>query len=129
MFTLLIKDGKITMFLVLCRLKWFLIRKVSRISKDFCQSKKCLQKSLLSPYPFLLLIKPTQPSLWFTVVKSWTKTPIKRATRIFQGRKGFVELRHFNKHFFKNTREKGSREKKLKFFLLDTLKTPLLKVH
>ena len=42
---------------------------------------------------------------------------------IFQGRGGFVELGHFDKHFVKNTRKKVPLEKILEFFLLDTLKT------
>ena len=39
-------------------------------------------------------------------------------TRHFQGRGGFMELGHFNKHFAKNTRKKYI----LQFLLLDTLK-------
>ena len=31
---------------------------------------------------------------------------------IFQGRRGFVELGHSDKHFVKNTREKGARREK-----------------
>ena len=42
---------------------------------------------------------------------------------IFQGRGGFVELGHFDKHFVKNTRKKAPPRKILEFFLLDTLKT------
>ena len=42
-----------------------------------------------------------------------------------QGKEGvvFVELGHFNKHFIKNTRNRGPAGNILKFFLLDTLKT------
>ena len=42
---------------------------------------------------------------------------------IFQGRGGFVELGHFNKHFVKNTRKKVPPENILEFFLLDSFKT------
>ena len=35
---------------------------------------------------------------------------------IFQGRGGFVELGHFNKHFVKNTIKKPRREKFWSFF-------------
>ena len=42
---------------------------------------------------------------------------------IFQGRGGFVEQGHFDKHFVKNTQEKGPAEKILEFFLQDTFKT------
>ena len=41
---------------------------------------------------------------------------------IFQGRGGFVETGHFNKHFVENTGKKYPREKILKIFLLDTVK-------
>ena len=40
---------------------------------------------------------------------------------IFQGRKRFVELGHFDKNFVKNTRKKGPTGKSLEFFLLNTL--------
>ena len=40
---------------------------------------------------------------------------------IFQGRECFVKLRHFDKHFGKNTQKQAG--KILDFFLLDTLKT------
>ena len=44
-------------------------------------------------------------------------------TEIFQGRGGFVELGHFDKHFIKNTRKKkGPQGKILEFFHLDTVK-------
>ena len=42
---------------------------------------------------------------------------------IFQGRRGFVKLGHFDKHFIKKSRKKASQGKILEFFLLDTLKT------
>ena len=42
---------------------------------------------------------------------------------IFQGRGGFVKLRHFNKHFTKTSRKKSPKGKLLEFFLLDTFKT------
>ena len=42
---------------------------------------------------------------------------------IFQGRGGFVELGHFDKHFVKNTRKKVPPENILEFFLLDSFKT------
>ena len=42
---------------------------------------------------------------------------------IFLGRRGFVKLGHFNKHFIKKSRKKAPHGKILKFFLLDTLKT------
>ena len=42
---------------------------------------------------------------------------------IFQGRWGLVGLGYFYKRFVKNTRKKGSAEKNLGVFLLDTLKT------
>ena len=42
---------------------------------------------------------------------------------IFQGIGGFVKLGHFDKHFVKNSRKKGSAGKISEFFLLDTLKT------
>ena len=41
---------------------------------------------------------------------------------IFQGKGGFVEFGHFDKHFVKNTR-RVRREKFWNFFLLDTIKT------
>ena len=42
----------------------------------------------------------------------------------FQVRESFVELGHFNKPFFKNTRKKKAPQAKiLEIFLLDTLKT------
>ena len=34
-----------------------------------------------------------------------------RTTRNFQGRGGFVELGHFDKHFVKNARKKGPARK------------------
>ena len=40
---------------------------------------------------------------------------------IFQGRKRFVELGHFDKNFVKSTRKKGPTGKSLEFFLLNTL--------
>ena len=43
----------------------------------------------------------------------------RRATRN-QGRRGFVKLGHFDKHFVKNSRKKAG--KISEFFLLDTLK-------
>ena len=42
---------------------------------------------------------------------------------IFQGRGGFVKLRHFDKHFVKNSSKEGPAGKISEFFLLDTLKT------
>ena len=42
---------------------------------------------------------------------------------IFQGRGGFVELGHFNKHFVKNTIKNAPQGKIMELFLLDTLKT------
>ena len=42
---------------------------------------------------------------------------------IFKGRKGLVELGHFDKHFVKTQEKKVSQGKILEFFLLDTLKT------
>ena len=42
---------------------------------------------------------------------------------IFQGRGGFLKLRHFDKHFIKKVKKKGPLGKTLEFFLLDTLKT------
>ena len=44
---------------------------------------------------------------------------------IFQGREGFVKLGHFDKHFVKNSRQKGPAGKISEFFLLDTLKTTI----
>ena len=41
---------------------------------------------------------------------------------IFQGRRDFVKLGHFDKHFVKNLKKRPSREN-LEFFVLDTLKT------
>ena len=41
----------------------------------------------------------------------------------FQGRRSFMELRHFDKHFVKNKKKKAPQGKISKFFLLDTLKT------
>ena len=46
--------------------------------------------------------------------------------KIFQGRWSFVELRHFDKLFPKNTRKKLPRGKILGYFLLVTLKTTFL---
>ena len=46
-----------------------------------------------------------------------------RATRIFWGRGDFVELKHFDKLFVKNTRKKVLQGKVLELFPLDTLKT------
>ena len=43
--------------------------------------------------------------------------------KMFQGRGGFEELGHFDKHFVKNTRKKALQGNILEFFLLDTLKT------
>ena len=40
----------------------------------------------------------------------------------FQGRRFFIELGHFNKHFVKNTIEKVPQGKILEFFSQDTLK-------
>ena len=48
---------------------------------------------------------------------------------IFQGRGGFVKLRHFDKHFVKNSRKKGPAGKILEFFLTDTLKTTFWMVN
>ena len=46
------------------------------------------------------------------------------ATRNYSGQGGFVELKHFDKDFVKNTTEKEAlQEKILESFLLDTLKT------
>ena len=42
---------------------------------------------------------------------------------IFQGRGGFVKLRHFDKYFIKKSRKKAPQGKILEFFLLDALKT------
>ena len=42
---------------------------------------------------------------------------------IFYDRGGFVELRYFDKLFFKGTKKKAPQEKILELFLLDTLKT------
>ena len=41
---------------------------------------------------------------------------------IFQGRRGFEELGHFDKHFVKNTRKKGPTGNNFGAFLLDTIK-------
>ena len=44
--------------------------------------------------------------------------------QIFQGRRDFVELKHFDKLFVKKTRKKKTPQGKiLELFLLDTLKT------
>ena len=42
---------------------------------------------------------------------------------LFQGRRIFMEIGHFDKHFVKNTRKKRPNEKHLEYFLLDTMKT------
>ena len=42
---------------------------------------------------------------------------------IFQSRRGFVELEHFDKLFLKSTRKEDPQRKILELFLLDTLKT------
>ena len=42
---------------------------------------------------------------------------------IFQRRRGFFELRYFDKHFVKNTRKKDPKGTYLEIFLVDTLKT------
>ena len=42
---------------------------------------------------------------------------------IFQGRGGFAELKHSDKNFAKNTRQKELAWNILEFFLLDILKT------
>ena len=42
---------------------------------------------------------------------------------IFQGKGGFVKLRHFDKYFIKFEEKRTHREKFWSFFLLDTLKT------
>ena len=47
----------------------------------------------------------------------------RRATRNFQGREGFVEFGHLDKHFVKNTKKEGPAGKIWHIFLLDTLKT------
>ena len=41
----------------------------------------------------------------------------------FPGRRGFLELEYFDKHFVKKSRKKGPVEKILAFFLLGTLQT------
>ena len=50
-------------------------------------------------------------------------------TRNFAGQMGrrFVELEHFDKHFAKNARKKDSAGKHFGVFLLDTLKTTVLR--
>ena len=45
---------------------------------------------------------------------------------ICQGRGGFVELGHFDKHFIKKSRKKAPHGNILEFFLLDILKTTFL---
>ena len=40
-----------------------------------------------------------------------------------QGRRGFVELEHFDKHFIRNSRKKAPQREFLEFFPLATLKT------
>ena len=48
-------------------------------------------------------------------------------TEIFQGKVGFVELGHFDKHFVKNTRKKkGPQGKIFEFYHLDTVKNYIL---
>ena len=42
---------------------------------------------------------------------------------IFQGRTGFLEQKHFDKHFMHEIQEKGSAGKNLVIFLQDVLKT------
>ena len=44
-------------------------------------------------------------------------------TEMFQGRGGLVGLRHFYKHFVKNTRKKVLQGNSCEFFLIDTFKT------
>ena len=60
------------------------------------------------------------------IVKMFSKC--KRNTgaqpEILQGRGGFMELDHFDKHFVKNKRKKGPAEKNFGvFFVMYTLKT------
>ena len=47
----------------------------------------------------------------------------RRATISFQSWGGFVELRHFDKHFVKKARKRGPRGKHLGVFFQDNLKT------
>ena len=51
------------------------------------------------------------------------KTNTGTQQEIFQGRGGFMEFGHFDKHFVKNTRKEGLTGKTFAFFSLDTLKT------
>ena len=45
------------------------------------------------------------------------------------GRGGFVELGHFDKHFFTNTRKKVPHGNILEFLFFDTLKTENLRLY
>ena len=59
----------------------------------------------------------------YTVLQNTYSSSAGAPPDFFQGRGGFVEVRHFGKHFVKNTRKKGPQGKIWGFFLLDTLKT------
>ena len=57
---------------------------------------------------------------------TWTLVLVPHAgaqPEIFQGKGGFVELGHCDKHFVKNTQKKGPAGKNFEFFLLDPVKT------
>ena len=53
------------------------------------------------------------------------KTNTGTQQEIFQGRRGFMEFGHFNKHFVKNTRKEALTGKTFAFFHLGTLKTKM----
>ena len=50
------------------------------------------------------------------ISKIYSKANTVAQPEIFQGRGGFVEFVHFNKHFVKNTRKKTPQGKMLEFF-------------
>ena len=89
------------------------------IYKSFKKHNKWKQKSISSglKQPFISEYRKAEKPIGKTGAQP----------RVFQAIRVFLELEHFDKYFFYNTRNKNPEGKNFWFFLLETLKNIILK--